>query len=143
MLVRSEVYYKVAIGICIASAVAGLVTGVRGAVWGFLQVIVSAGIGLYFYRDLRRFRTLTKAGETADKSAVFFEETDEEKAAKRQAKEFREELRRMGIPDEDVKIESTMFGTSIESKNPKVFGKLVAQPHPGEDEGESKKSAGE
>ena len=144
MLVKSELYYKVGIGICITSTIAGLITGVIGAWWGFLQVIVSAGIGLFFYRDLRKLQALTEAGETADKRAVFFEETEEEKTAKRQAKELREEVRRMGIPDEDVKIKSTMFGVIIEPKSPEAREKLLKlspQLHTKEDKGESKNSA--
>ena len=144
MLVKSELYYKVAIGVCAASTAAGLIVGVMGASWGFLQLIVSAGIGLLFYRDLRKVQALTEAGETADKPAVFFEETEQQKEANRQAKELREELRQRGIPDDDVKIRSTMFGTSFEPKTPEAREKLtelLLQRHQQEHEGDTKDSA--
>lgn len=144
MLVKSELYYKVAIGVCAASTGAGLIVGVMGAWWGFLQLIVSAVIGLFFYRDLRKLQALTEAGEAEDKPAAFFEETQQQKVTNSHAKELREELRQRGIPDDDVKIRSTVFGTFFEPKTPEArekLSELLLQRYHKEHEGESKNSA--
>ena len=146
MLVRSALYYKVGIGVCAASTVAGLIIALMGASWGFLQIIVSVVIGLLFYRDLGKLQALMDAGETADKPAVFFEETEQQKEANRQAKELREELRQRNIPDDDVKIRSAAFGTFYDPKTPEAREKLweiVQQRQQEEHEGESKNPADE
>jgi hypothetical protein len=122
MLVRSELYYKVGIGVCAASTVVGLIIAVMGASWGILQITVSVVIGLLFYRDLLKLQALTDAGETADKPPIFFEQ---DRAADREQKEVREQLRQMGIRDDDVKMKSTMGGTYFEPKTPEAREKLT------------------
>ena len=144
MLVRSELYYKVAIAICAASTGAGLITGLMGAWWGFLQLIVSAAIGLSFYRNLRKLQALPESGETTDRPTLIFDQTDEQHVPNRQREELRDELRRIGISDDDLKIRSTIFGTSFEPKTPDAREKLadfLSQRHESEHEGESNDSA--